>query len=49
MANGTAGINQINTTWYATFDKENEYFIIRNVINNHTKDYPDFISSISKK
>ncbi|MEO7308952.1 MAG: hypothetical protein ABIX01_01030 [Chitinophagaceae bacterium] len=32
-----------HTSWFVTFDKKGERYIIRNLINNHTKDYPEFI------
>ena len=32
-----------NTTWYITFDTENDLYLIKNITNNHSKDYPDFI------
>ena len=35
-----------NTTWYITFDKLNEKFIIQYITNNHTEEYPYFISKI---
>jgi hypothetical protein len=35
-----------NTTWFITFDTDNEIWVIRNIINNHTSDYPAFIRSI---
>lgn len=34
------------TTWFVTFDKKGDCYIIRNLINNHTKDYPEFIRSL---
>lgn len=34
------------TTWYITFDTDGEFYIIRNIINNHTKDYPTFIRGL---
>ena len=35
-----------NTTWYITFDKQDERFIIQYITNNHTEEYPYFISKI---
>ncbi len=35
-----------NTTWYISFDKVNEIYLVKNIFNNHTSDYPDFIRSI---
>jgi hypothetical protein len=34
-----------NTSWYITFDKDRELYIIRNIFNNHSHDYPEFIGS----
>jgi hypothetical protein len=34
------------TTWYATFNKEKDAYIIKNVTNNHSAEYPIFIASI---
>lgn len=31
------------TTWYATFDIENDVFIVKFITNNHTKDYHSII------
>ncbi len=28
------------TTWYITFDIEEEFYIMQNIINNHSADYP---------
>jgi hypothetical protein len=34
-----------NTTWYIVFDKfENGGYIVNNVFNNHTEEYPRFIA-----
>jgi hypothetical protein len=33
-----------HTTWYFTFDTNEEYFVVRNVLNNHTREYPIYIS-----
>lgn len=33
------------TTWYFTFDTDGNTYIIRNVLNNHSRDYPAFIES----
>ena len=35
-----------NTTWYATFDYENETYLIKNIANNHSKEYAKFIANI---
>jgi hypothetical protein len=35
-----------NTTWYATFDYENETYLIKNIANNHSKEYAEFIGNI---
>jgi hypothetical protein len=35
-----------NTTWYATFDFENEIYLIKNIANNHSKEYAEFIGNI---
>lgn len=32
------------TFWFITFDTDGEIFIIRDIINNHSADYPQFIS-----
>lgn len=32
-----------HTSWFVIFDKKGERYIIRHLINNHTKGYPDFI------
>lgn len=34
------------TTWYITFDKENDVYLIKNIINNHTPDYPAFLREL---
>lgn len=34
------------TTWYILFDIENEDYLIRNVFNNHSPEYPQFISGL---
>jgi hypothetical protein len=31
------------TTWFFTFDTDGEYYLIRNVLNNHTSEYPTYI------
>jgi hypothetical protein len=36
------------TTWYCLFDNESEVYIVRYLLNNHTSDYPYFISHIKK-
>jgi hypothetical protein len=33
-----------NTTWYVFFDVENDVYLIKNIVNNHSKDYPLYIS-----
>jgi hypothetical protein len=33
-----------NTTWYVFFDVKNETYLIKNIVNNHSKDYPLYIS-----
>lgn len=35
-----------HTSWFVTFDKKEERYIVRNLINNHTKDYPAFIKAL---
>ncbi len=35
-----------HTHYFITFDTENDLYIIKNVINNHTKDYPAFIRGL---
>lgn len=35
------------TTWFATFDIQDDVFLIKNIINNHTSDYNRFIKGIS--
>ncbi len=32
------------TTWYITFDIEEEIYLIKYITNNHSADYPKFIS-----
>ncbi len=32
------------TTWYITFDVEDDTYLIQNITNNHSADYPKFIS-----
>jgi hypothetical protein len=32
------------TTWYITFDVEDDTYLILNITNNHSADYPKFIS-----
>lgn len=34
------------TTWYILFDIENDDYLIRNVFNNHSPEYPKFISGL---
>jgi hypothetical protein len=33
-----------NTTWYVFFDIKNDIYLIKNIVNNHSKDYPLYIS-----
>lgn len=35
-----------NTTWYVTFDVEEDIYLINNFTNNHSADYPRFINGI---
>ena len=35
-----------HTTWFVCFDFKNEVYIIKNIINNHGRDYPAFIRGI---
>jgi hypothetical protein len=37
-----------HTTWYVIFDKTNDSYIIRNIINNHTPDYPKLIADLGE-
>ena len=37
-----------NTTWYITFDKQDDRFIVQYITNNHTEEYPYFISKIQQ-
>lgn len=32
------------TDWYILFDKEQDQYLVRNIINNHTREYPFYIS-----
>ena len=32
-----------NTTWYITFDLEDDIFLIKDITNNHTEEYLDVI------
>lgn len=34
------------TTYYICFDMEDDVYLIKNITNNHSKDYPDFIKGI---
>ncbi len=34
------------TSWYIIFDKKGDLYNIKNIINNHTKDYPTYISGV---
>lgn len=31
------------TTWYITFDNEGTTYVIKNLMNNHTEEYPTYI------
>ena len=35
-----------NTTWYISFDKEDDRYIVQNITNNHCADYAYVISII---
>lgn len=35
-----------NTSWYITFDVEDEVYLIKNIANNHSRDYAEFIGNI---
>jgi len=37
-----------NTIWYITFDKKGDRFIVQYITNNHTEEYPYFISKIQQ-
>ena len=37
-----------NTTWYITFDKKDDRFVIQYITNNYTEEYPYFISKIQQ-
>lgn len=34
------------TTWYIIFDHEDDLYVIRHLINNHTKEYVEFIKNV---
>ena len=34
-----------HTSWYISFDIENDLYNVKKVTNNHTEDYPKFIKS----
>ena len=34
------------TTYFITFDYENDVYLIKNITNNHSRDYPAFIKGI---
>jgi hypothetical protein len=34
-----------NTTWYISFDTDGSTFLIRNIFNNHSEEYPIFIKT----
>jgi hypothetical protein len=31
------------TSWFITFDKNEEVYLVKNLMNNHTKEYPAYI------
>lgn len=35
-----------NTSWYITFDVEDETYLIKNIANNHSRDYAEFIGNV---
>ncbi|MCZ2225051.1 MAG: hypothetical protein LC122_15620 [Chitinophagales bacterium] len=35
-----------HTTWYITFDTNGKTWLIKNIFNNHTKDYPRYIGNL---
>jgi len=35
-----------HTTWYITFDTDGQTFLVKNIFNNHTKDYPSFVRNL---
>ncbi len=35
-----------NTTWYITFDKQDNRYLIQDISNNHSADYAYFIATI---
>ncbi|MEO6639399.1 MAG: hypothetical protein ABIN25_14060 [Ginsengibacter sp.] len=35
-----------NTTWYITFDHEDDLYLIKNITNNHSKDYSSFMEEL---
>lgn len=34
------------TTYFITFDCENDVYLVKNITNNHSRDYPSFIRGI---
>jgi hypothetical protein len=34
------------TTWYASFDIQNDFYLVKNITNNHSTDYSDFIANL---
>jgi len=32
------------TTWFISFDMEDGFYIVKNICNNHSKDYVEFIA-----
>ncbi len=35
-----------HTTWYISFDIDGDLYFIRNITNNHSYNYPDFIANL---
>ncbi len=35
-----------NTSWYITFDIEDEIYLIINIANNHSRDYAEFVGNL---
>jgi hypothetical protein len=35
-----------NTTYFISFDYEGDVYLIKNITNNHSRDYPAFINGI---
>ncbi|SFQ21135.1 hypothetical protein [Parafilimonas terrae] len=34
-----------HTAWYITFDTDGETWLVKNIFNNHTTDYPEYIKA----